>query len=80
MVTYIPSFTHQFVIILSLIMTSSLPIEDGTVRFCAPVSGEVWGDWLDPEHDIGAFTAGKCLPAPKYNIIDILNVKSSNFC
>lgn len=34
-------------------------LEDGTVRFCAPVPGNTLADWVDPAYDIGVFAAGK---------------------
>jgi len=30
---------------------------DGTVRFCSPVPGDTWADWVDPGYDIGIFAA-----------------------
>lgn len=33
-------------------------VEDGTVRFCAPASGDVRADWVDAAHDIGVYAAG----------------------
>lgn len=37
----------------------AMVLEDGTVRFCAPVSGDTLADWVDPAYDIGVFAAGK---------------------
>lgn len=39
-------------------------IEDGTVRFCAPASGDVRADWVDAAYDIGVYAAGT-LPSHK---------------
>ncbi|KAH8735241.1 hypothetical protein BGZ61DRAFT_473850 [Ilyonectria robusta] len=31
--------------------------EDGSVRFCAPVSGDTLADWVDPGYDVGVFAS-----------------------
>ncbi|KAH7149831.1 hypothetical protein B0J13DRAFT_673615 [Dactylonectria estremocensis] len=39
--------------------------EDGSVRFCAPVSGDTLADWVDPGHDIGVFASAAFAAGPQ---------------
>lgn len=44
-------------------------LENGVLRFCAPVSGHQRADWVDPAYDIGRYAAGTfsstwCYPYP----------------
>ncbi|OJJ89413.1 NmrA/HSCARG family protein [Aspergillus glaucus CBS 516.65] len=32
-------------------------LDNGTIRFCAPASGDVRADWVDAAHDIGVYAA-----------------------
>ena len=35
-----------------------ITIDDGIVRFCAPIDGNKLADWVDPTYDIGVYAAG----------------------
>jgi hypothetical protein len=52
--------TSNLIVVSNLTMALRV-VDDGTVRFCSPLSREVSSGWVDAEYDIGIFAAGEYL-------------------